>query len=165
MKTIIGAIPPDAAPQAKTLLVDDEDAGQRLDNFLMRHLKGVPKTHVYRIIRSGEVRINKGRVDADRRIAAGDLVRVPPVRTSARADAKADAMAQAGGGPDAPVRDAPAREFPILFEDDWLLAVNKPAGGAAGKIAQRPAFRSARFVGEQNSSARPFASWYQAGKP
>jgi 23S rRNA pseudouridine955/2504/2580 synthase len=130
VKTIIGAIPPDAAPQAKTLLVDDEDAGQRLDNFLMRHLKGVPKTHVYRIIRSGEVRINKGRVDADRRIAAGDLVRVPPVRTSARADAKADAMAQAGGGPDAPVRDAPAREFPILFEDDWLLAVNKPAGVA-----------------------------------
>ena len=58
MKDIIGANPPDEAAQSKTLVVDVEDAGQRLDNFLIRHLKGVPKTHVYRIIRSGEVRIN-----------------------------------------------------------------------------------------------------------
>jgi len=116
--------------QAKTLLVDDEDAGQRLDNFLMRHLKGVPKTHVYRIIRSGEVRVNKGRVDADRRIAAGDVVRLPPVRTSARADAKTQAMLQGSAPGEGPGRDAPAREFPILFEDDFLLAVDKPAGVA-----------------------------------
>jgi 23S rRNA pseudouridine955/2504/2580 synthase len=85
VKRIIGANPADDAPQTKTLRVDDEDAGQRLDNFLMRHLKGVPKTHVYRIIRSGEVRINKGRVSAERRVAAGDMVRLPPVRTSQRA--------------------------------------------------------------------------------
>ena len=93
------------------LLVDEEDAGQRLDNFLMRRLKGVPKTHVYRIIRSGEVRINKGRASADRRVAAGDQVRVPPVRTSQAADTKAQAV-QAGSG------FAPAREFPVLFEDE-----------------------------------------------
>lgn len=111
-------------------MVDQEDAGQRLDNYLMRHLKGVPKTHVYRIIRSGEVRINKGRAAADRRIEAGDQVRLPPVRTSARADAKAEAMAQspahAGGG----ARPTSARPFPVLLEDDWLLVVDKPAGVA-----------------------------------
>jgi 23S rRNA pseudouridine955/2504/2580 synthase len=70
----------------KFLTVDAESAGQRLDNFLFRHLKGVPKTHVYRIIRSGEVRINKGRVQAETRIEAGDVLRLPPVRISARAE-------------------------------------------------------------------------------
>jgi len=64
------------------LVVDEESVGQRLDNFLMRHLKGVPKTHVYRIIRSGEVRINKGRAAADTRVQIGDQVRLPPVRLS-----------------------------------------------------------------------------------
>ncbi len=108
------------------LLVDEEDAGQRLDNFLMRHLKGVPKTHIYRIIRSGEVRVNKGRASADRRIVAGDQVRVPPVRTSERADAKAQAMQDGAAGRGS----APAREFPVLFEDDGLLVIDKPAGVA-----------------------------------
>ena len=130
MKRIIGANPPGEAPQAKTLLVDVEDAGQRLDNYLMRQLKGVPKTHVYRIIRSGEVRINKGRAGADRRIEAGDMVRLPPLRTSARADAKTSAMMHGAGHTDILVRGAPAREFPVLFEDDCLLAVDKPAGVA-----------------------------------
>ena len=114
-------------------MVDGEDAGQRLDNFLMRHLKGVPKTHVYRIIRSGEVRVNKGRATVDRRIEAGDAIRLPPVRTSRRADAKAQAMAAgvaANGLPGAQGRLAPAREFPVLFEDDCLLAIDKPAGVA-----------------------------------
>jgi 23S rRNA pseudouridine955/2504/2580 synthase len=114
-------------------MVDGEDAGQRLDNFLMRHLKGVPKTHVYRIIRSGEVRVNKGRATVDRRVEAGDAIRLPPVRTSQRADAKALAMAAgtaASGLPGSPDRFAPAREFPVLFEDDGLLAIDKPAGVA-----------------------------------
>ena len=128
MKRIIGANPADDAPQTKTLRVDEEDAGQRLDNFLMRHLKGVPKTHIYRIIRSGEVRINKGRVSAERRVAAGDMVRLPPVRTSQRAQSKAHAMGE--GGDAVAARDVPGREFPILHEDDWLLAVDKPAGVA-----------------------------------
>jgi 23S rRNA pseudouridine955/2504/2580 synthase len=99
------------------LTVDEESAGQRLDNFLIRHLKGVPKTHVYRIIRSGEVRVNKGRASADTRVEAGDQVRLPPVRTSEKAAEKLE-------------RPAPAREFPLLLEDDVLLAVDKPAGVA-----------------------------------
>ena len=69
MKHIIGGTEPPASPQVKTVTVDEESAGQRLDNFLIRQLKGVPKTHVYRIIRSGEVRLNKGRAAADTRVA------------------------------------------------------------------------------------------------
>ena len=116
--------PVSPVPQVKTVLVDEDAAGQRLDNFLMRHLKGVPKSHVYRIIRSGEVRVNKGRASPDDRVAAGDQVRLPPVRISDRVAEKADAMAAtiASG--------APAREFSILFEDDYLIAIDKPAGVA-----------------------------------
>ena len=83
----------------------------------MRHLKGVPKTHVYRIIRSGEVRVNKGRACAEQRVETGDLVRLPPVRISAQVQAKADSP-------------APAREFPVLMEDEALIAIDKPAGVA-----------------------------------
>lgn len=120
MKHIIGAKPPAAPgglPAARLVEVDAESAGQRLDNFLIRHLKGVPKTHVYRIIRSGEVRINKGRVSADTRVEAGDVVRLPPVRISDKVAEKAE-------------RPAPAREFPILLEDEHLIAIDKPAGVA-----------------------------------
>jgi 23S rRNA pseudouridine955/2504/2580 synthase len=104
--------------------VDDDSAGQRVDNFLMRHLKGVPKSHVYRMIRSGEVRVNKGRVAADTRLSGGDLVRLPPVRVSERAVEKAEAMAQIVA------HSAPARDFAVLLEDEHLLAINKPAGVA-----------------------------------
>lgn len=123
MKHIIGGNPAVAGPPVKLVTVDEESAGQRLDNFLMRQLKGVPKTHIYRIIRSGEVRINKGRASADTRVEAGDVVRVPPVRVSERAAEKTEAMAQ-----QVATGNAPARDFPILFEDEWFLAVNKPAG-------------------------------------
>lgn len=122
MKHIIGGKPaqgraPVQAPAARIVEVDAESAGQRLDNFLIRHLKGVPKTHVYRIIRSGEVRLNKGRASADARVAAGDRVRLPPVRVSDKVQDKAE-------------RPAPAREFPILLEDEHLIALDKPAGVA-----------------------------------
>ncbi len=123
MKHIIGANPAPSPPQVKTLTVDDDSAGQRLDNYLMRHLKGVPKTHVYRIIRSGEVRVNKGRAGADARVQAGDLVRLPPVRVSERVAEKAQDMAMAALAP-------PAREFVVLLEDEHLLAIDKPAGVA-----------------------------------
>ncbi|WP_295855955.1 RluA family pseudouridine synthase [uncultured Xylophilus sp.] len=106
-----------SAPAAKQLTVEEDGAGQRLDNFLIRHLKGVPKTHVYRIIRSGEVRVNKGRASADDRVALGDVVRIPPVRVSEASEEKA-------------ARPAPAREFPILLEDEHLIALDKPAGTA-----------------------------------
>ena len=86
MKHIIGGNLPPQGLQVKLLNIDVDEAGQRLDNYLMRQLKGVPKTHVYRIIRSGEVRINKGRVSADTRLKAGDVVRLPPVRVSEAAD-------------------------------------------------------------------------------
>ncbi len=117
MKDIIRAQATVSAPAVKRLVVDEESAGQRLDNFLMRHLKGVPKTHVYRIIRSGEVRINKGRCSADSRLEVGDEVRVPPVRVSDKVAEKA-------------ARPAPGREFPLLMEDEHLLAIDKPAGVA-----------------------------------
>ena len=103
------------APRVQRLVVDEGSEGQRLDNFLLRVLKGVPKTHVYRVIRSGEVRLNKGRAAADTRLALGDEVRVPPVRTAERAEG---ALA------------APPREFAILYEDEHLLAIDKPAGVA-----------------------------------
>ena len=132
MKHIIegnpNALSPQVNPQVKSLEVDEESAGQRLDNFLMRHLKGVPKTHVYRIIRSGEVRVNKGRASADTRIKAGDVVRLPPVRMSERVAEKARAMAE--GAAQVGVKGGPAREFPILFEDEATLAIDKPAGVA-----------------------------------
>jgi 23S rRNA pseudouridine955/2504/2580 synthase len=117
VKDIIGGKSGVSQPAVKRLVVDEESAGQRLDNFLMRHLKGVPKTHVYRIIRSGEVRINKGRCSADSRVQTGDEVRVPPVRVSDKVAEKA-------------ARPAPAREFPPLLEDEHLLAIDKPAGVA-----------------------------------
>ena len=100
---------------ASWLDVDEDSAGQRLDNFLMRHAKGVPKSHIYRIVRSGEVRVNKGRVSADYRVQAGDQVRLPPIRIAEKAV-------------DAPL--APAREFVIAYEDEAILVVDKPAGTA-----------------------------------
>ena len=130
-----------AAPAIRHVRIEEDSAGQRLDNFLVKLLKGVPKTHVYRVIRSGEVRVNKGRVGADTRLALGDDVRVPPIRVSA--PAKDSAL---------PV---PPREFPVVFEDDWLLALDKPAGVAVhggsgvsfGVIEQlRRARPAARFL-------------------
>lgn len=106
-----------AAPAVRHLTVDEESDGQRLDNFLLRELKGVPKTHVYRIIRSGEVRRNKGRVSADDRVQTGDVLRIPPIRLSAQIEEKAD-------------KPAPPREFPVVHEDEGLLAIAKPAGVA-----------------------------------
>ena len=125
------------------ITVDAESAGQRLDNFLFRHLKGVPKTHVYRIIRSGEVRINKGRVQADSRVEAGDVLRLPPVRVAARSEEGA-------------VPPAPPREFPVLMEDDALIAVDKPAG-----VAVHGGSGVSFGVIEQLRTARPAAKFLE----
>ncbi len=114
VRTQPAAAPAPGAAQVLHLTVDEAGAGQRLDNYLMRHLKGVPKTHVYRVIRCGEVRVNKGRASADTRMRAGDRVRVPPVRLPEKAPAAA----------------VPAREFEVLFEDDRVLAIAKPPGVA-----------------------------------
>jgi len=121
--------------------VDDAGHDQRVDNFLLRHLEGVPKSHVYRILRSGEVRVNKGRVDASHRLQHGDVLRIPPVRV-------AQSATPAG-------RAAPAQEFAIVYEDDALLVIDKPAGVAVhggsgvsfGVIEQLRAARpEARFL-------------------
>lgn len=97
------------------LSVCAESAGQRLDNYLIRELKGVPKSHIQRIIRSGEVRLNKKRCKGTDRIQTNDEIRLPPIRIAAR-HASATTLA------------IPAQEFTVVYEDDVLLVINKPAG-------------------------------------
>jgi 23S rRNA pseudouridine955/2504/2580 synthase len=97
------------------LEIDESGEAQRIDNFLFGQLKGVPKSHVYRILR-GEVRVNKKRVDQTYRLQVGDLVRIPPIRVAERQEFEQAYI--------------PAVEFPIVYEDDALVAVNKPAGVA-----------------------------------
>jgi len=130
-----------AAQAVRTLTVDAESTGQRLDNVLLRLLKGVPKTHVYRVIRSGEVRLNSGRAQADTRVAAGDRIRVPPMRLAE---------------PSAAVAATPAREFPVLFEDEQLLAIAKPAG-----VAVHGGSGVSSGVIEQLRRARPQARYLE----
>jgi 23S rRNA pseudouridine955/2504/2580 synthase len=121
------------------LEVGEDGAGQRIDNYLLKRLKGVPKSHIYRILRSGEVRVNKGRAAADRRLALGDRVRVPPIRLAEKAATQA----------------APPREFAVVFEDEAMIVIDKPAGVAVhggsgvdfGVIEQlRQARPTARFL-------------------
>ncbi|OSI18264.1 RluA family pseudouridine synthase [Neisseria dumasiana] len=94
-----------------------EDAGQRLDNFLIKILKGVPKSHIQRIIRAGEVRLNKKRCKPTDRIEAGDVLRIPPVRIAEKQRPSEN-------------MPVPARDFEIVYEDDAMLVVNKPSGVA-----------------------------------
>lgn len=99
------------------LTVDENSAGQRLDNFLMRELKGVPRTRLYRALRKGEVRVNKGRVRADYRLVVGDLVRLPPLhQTTVPAPSSI------------PLKQFDQLSGQIVYEDDDLLAIDKPSG-------------------------------------
>jgi 23S rRNA pseudouridine955/2504/2580 synthase len=98
--------------RASWLEVGEESAAQRIDNFLLRRLKGVPKSHVYRVLRSGEVRVNSGRVRPEYRLQVGDRIRVPPIRIAPR-----------------PALARPS-QFPIVFEDAALLVIDKPPGVA-----------------------------------
>jgi 23S rRNA pseudouridine955/2504/2580 synthase len=102
--------------KASWVEIGEESAAQRIDNFLLRRLKGVPKSHVYRVLRSGEVRVNSGRVGPDYRLQAGDKVRLPPLRVSERSSLKAKAARPA--------------EFPTVYEDSALLVLDKPSGVA-----------------------------------
>lgn len=99
------------------LTVDEGSEGQRIDNYLLKLLKGVPKSHIYRILRKGEVRANKKRVDATYRLVLGDIVRVPPVQTARREPANTQPV-------------APKLAHCTLFEDGALLVINKPSGMA-----------------------------------
>lgn len=96
--------------------ITSEEEGQRLDNYLIRILKGVPKSHIYRIIRGGEVRINKKRSQANSRLQAGDMIRIPPIRLSESKEVF--------------VGDALLKRLnnSIIFEDAGLLVINKPSG-------------------------------------
>lgn len=99
-------------------VIGEEEAGQRLDNWLIRHCKGVPKSHLYRILRSGEVRVNSGRVDATYRLKVEDRLRIPPIRLAERTIDAVEEVAKQ------------RVELPILFEDDALVAIDKPEGVA-----------------------------------
>lgn len=101
----------------RLLEITPDQAGQRIDNFLLGRLKGVPKSHIYRLLRSGQVRVNKGRIKQTYRLQAGDLVRVPPVREAAR---------EAPPSPSA--RLLATLEASILYQDAGLLILDKPAG-------------------------------------
>lgn len=107
-------------PAVQLITISADEAGQRIDNFLLARLKGVPKSMIYRIVRKGEVRVNKGRIKAEYKLMAGDVVRVPPVRIAERQEA-----------PVSPRLDKVAALADcILYEDDHLLLLNKPSGTA-----------------------------------
>jgi len=103
---------PASAPAVRHVEVTEDEAGQRIDNYLIARLKGVPKSRIYKILRGGEVRVNSGRVDASYKLVAGDRLRIPPVRVAER---------------DAP-EAAPHFRLPVIYEDEWIVAIDKPAG-------------------------------------
>ncbi|MGP1923782.1 MAG: 23S rRNA pseudouridine(955/2504/2580) synthase RluC [Arsenophonus sp. NEOnobi-MAG3] len=106
--------------QVQFITIDNDEAGQRIDNFLLTRLKGLPKSRIYRIIRKGELRINSGRIKPKYKIQAGDLIRIPPVRLAKKQrniiSAKLDKVAE-------------LTDY-ILYEDEHLLVLNKPSGMA-----------------------------------
>lgn len=102
--------------EVRYITIGSEDQGQRLDNFLLKQLKGVPRSHVYRLIRGGEVRVNKKRAKADSRVCCGDSIRIPPVRVS---ESKAVHVGS---------RIEKLLQESILYEDETLIVLNKPSG-------------------------------------
>ncbi|MDO5680304.1 MAG: RluA family pseudouridine synthase [Pelistega sp.] len=122
------------------LEVDEASDGQRIDNFLIRECKGVPKSHLYKAIRSGQVRVNKGRISSEYRLQNGDIVRVPPMRM-AEAESK---------------KFVPSAEFPIVYEDDAIVVIDKPAG-----VAVHGGSGVSFGVIEQMRAARPQAKFLE----
>src|SRR5436190_13727861 len=122
--------------------VGEAGAGQRVDNFLLRVLKGVPKSHIYRILRSGEVRLNRKRVKPDARLALGDELRIPPIRTGAQTAAR--------------LPTARPIALSILYEDDALIAIDKPSG-----LAVHGGSGVAFGLIEQLRAARPNAKFLE----
>jgi 23S rRNA pseudouridine955/2504/2580 synthase len=126
--------------QVQMVTISEEEADQRIDNFLLRTCKGVPKSHIYRVLRSGEVRVNKGRVDQTYRLRQGDVVRLPPLRLP-------DPQAKAS---------VPGTEFAILHEDSHVLVIDKPAG-----VAVHGGSGVSYGVIEQLRAARPEAKFLE----
>ncbi|WP_112991493.1 RluA family pseudouridine synthase [Herminiimonas fonticola] len=125
--------------QVQLVTISEEEAGQRIDNYLLRVCKGVPKSHIYRVLRSGEVRVNKGRIDQTYRLAEGDIIRIPPIRIAEKAPST-----------------APGAEFKILLEDNHLLVIDKPAG-----VAVHGGSGVSYGVIEQLRAARPDAKFLE----
>jgi 23S rRNA pseudouridine955/2504/2580 synthase len=130
---------PEVAPQVQLITISEEEDGQRIDNFLLRICKGVPKSHIYRVLRSGEVRVNKGRVDQTYRLEKDDIVRIPPVRIAKKTGIV-----------------VPGAEFRILLEDSHLLVIDKPAG-----VAVHGGSGVSYGVIEQLRAARPQAKFLE----
>lgn len=127
------------APAVRLVEIDEAHDGQRLDNFLLRLCKGVPKSHLYKAIRGGEVRVNKGRIQVDYRVKSGDVIRVPPLRL-----------------PEVRNDYVPPIEFPIVFEDDGVLVIDKPEG-----VAVHGGSGVSFGVIEQLRAARPDAKYLE----
>jgi len=110
--------PPDKQPTSSVRYaqISADETGQRIDNYLLRQFKGVPKSHIYRILRKGEVRVNKKRIKPTYKLAEGDEVRLPPVRTGEQKTRRP---------PDEVIKRLESR---IVYDDDRLIVVNKPAG-------------------------------------
>ena len=125
--------------QVRLITISDEEADQRIDNFLLRICKGVPKSHIYRVLRSGEVRVNKGRIDQTYRLKEGDVVRIPPVRVAEKSS-----------------HSVPGAEFKILLEDAHLLVIDKPAG-----VADHGGSGISYGVIEQLRASRPDAKFLE----
>ncbi|MEY2777855.1 MAG: hypothetical protein RLY30_1953 [Pseudomonadota bacterium] len=130
--------------QVQNLVIDEGGDGQRVDNYLLRVLKGVPKTRVYRMIRSGEVRVDRGRVQADTRLMLGQTIRIPPVRVpTPQEEAQGAVLARQAKA------DRVALQLPVVYEHDGLLVVDKPAGlavhgGSGVDLGLVEALRAAR---------------------
>ncbi|RHW77053.1 23S rRNA pseudouridine(955/2504/2580) synthase RluC [Colwellia sp. RSH04] len=109
----------EAKPKVRYFDIEEDDSGQRIDNFLLRTLKGVPKSHLYRLMRKGEIRVNKKRIKPVYKLCAGDVVRVAPIRISEKT-----------GEVSTSLNIVASLEEQILFEDDRLIVINKPSGMA-----------------------------------
>ena len=106
-------------PKVKFITIDSEDVGQRIDNFLLRTLKGVPKSHLYRLLRKGEIRVNKKRIKPVYKLVLNDELRIAPIRVSEQKEAVSTGLNIVAN-----------LEKQILFEDDRLIVINKPSGMA-----------------------------------
>lgn len=126
------------------ITLTEHEAGQRLDNYLIKMLKGVPKSHIHRIIRAGEVRLDKKRCKPDTRIESGQILRLPPIRIAEKQR------------PSENIPTTPAREFDIIYEDDALLVINKPSG-----VAVHGGSGVSFGVIEQIRQARPQAKYLE----
>ena len=136
------------AQSAAFVVIDEASGGQRIDNFLAKTLKGVPKSHIYRILRSGEVRVNKGRIDASHKLLIGDIVRIPPIKIAF------EDAALAAHKNTLPVKSI--LESTVIFEDESILIIDKPAG-----FAVHGGSGISRGIIEQMRAERPKAKFLE----